>query len=92
MVVFERFLIVRQFCGNTRICFAAPEAQSGGGFYDCGANNPCTNDDDIVAGGVYFPHQDPAKYVRCTIPTTCYLQDCPSGLIFYTSTNNCDWP
>jgi len=49
--------------------------------YDCDLNTPCSNE-NFANGKVYFPHEEPHKFISCGPQNECYVMECAADLIW----------
>jgi len=59
--------------------------------YDCGDNNPCTQE-NIDAGRFYFPHHVVTNFVQCSAHGQCWVMPCAPGTEWNQELQTCDWP
>lgn len=68
-----------------------PSSPPRNGTYNCHDRIPCTPE-NISSGNLYFPHDDPNKFVQCSNSYQCYVFSCPPRLEWNAAAGACDWP
>jgi hypothetical protein len=82
---------------NSYVCECEPgfdgpncESEAPPSGYDCGSNNPCT-DENIANGLFYFPASvSPNKFIQCSEWGQCYTMSCAAGLTWNQDAFTCD--